>query len=108
MTDRELLELAAKGAGYRVEYGREDGEVHVKTWDHGNYSRWNPIEDDGDAFRLMIKIRITVDFRPDTDSVICWLPEQGGATVGALGDIELRRAIVRAAAEIGKAMQAGN
>lgn len=88
MTDRELLELAAKAAGIEVSfwsmYGGLEGEV------------WNPLNDDGDALRLAVKLDIfatPVFFhyrslerfgRQDADDVTA-----------------TRRAIVRAAAEIG-------
>lgn len=49
MNDRELLELAAKVAGLEV--------VTPTMLDHG---QWNPIEDDGDALRLAVKLGILV------------------------------------------------
>jgi hypothetical protein len=56
MTDRELLELAAKAAS--VEYGWQhiyndyEGSTAEK-WD------WDPLNDDGDAFRLAVKLGLT-------------------------------------------------
>lgn len=49
MTDRELLELAAKAAGY-------NDPIFVKTI--GNI--WNPLTDKGDAFSLAVKLKMEV------------------------------------------------
>lgn len=92
-TDRELLELAARAAGL--------------PWDQwvidGNDS-WNPLTDDGDALRLAVKLRLALVF--DGLQVSASIPD------GAVFEMEplkyadphaaTRRAIVRAAAEIGK------
>ena len=95
MTDRELLELAAKAAGL--------------PWDQwvidGNDS-WNPLTDDGDALRLAVKLCLAVyppEGKEDGATVSCpdpgpWVIEEGGTDPYAA----TRRAIVRAAAEIGK------
>lgn len=63
MTDRELLELAAKAAGSDVfeldggwvqKIGKEiDG---LERW----VGRWNPLEDDGDALRLAVKLEMQI------------------------------------------------
>lgn len=84
MTDRELLELAAKAAGIVLYVKQQDGErvpdgTHARIWDRpggkltvlfwndnrdhpmcrkpsqpGNVE-WNPLTDDGDALRLAVK-----------------------------------------------------
>jgi hypothetical protein len=107
-SDRELLEAAAKAAGF------------VMTWEGDNppYPRarqgrynpsWNPLEDDADAFRLAVKLELRVappwhtggyqraraDHIP-TGKQGAWtedIPDPYAAT---------RRAIVRAAAELSK------
>jgi hypothetical protein len=95
-SDRELLELAAKAAGeshlvpYKAEW-LEDDEA------------WNPLTDDGDALRLAVKLRIT----PHIDGNLTDAESQQGFSAEAHFDdpyVATRRAIVRAAAEIGKAM----
>lgn len=59
-TDRELLELAAKAAGI-------DGVYMQRLTGDGLAVRgclvqlWNPLTDDGDALRLAVKLRITVE-----------------------------------------------
>ena len=51
-TDRELLELAAKAAGlnYSFEYGCYFDDEYEQGCD------WNPLDDDGDALRLAVKL----------------------------------------------------
>ena len=111
MIDRELLELAARAAGI----GLFDDE-HGETWrvyytDPNNglkrYTRWNPLTDDGDALRLAVKCNLLVCV--GYGSVSACLQDDG-----SFHRIEetkndpyaaTRRAIVRAAAEIGRNMK---
>jgi hypothetical protein len=113
MTDRELLEAAAKACGIDGTYGVAsddyyyDGNVEgiLTILPDGQSYVWNPLTDDGDALRLMVGLRMNVhldsnmvDVDPDG---ISWFSE-------AYGDDPLaatRRAIVRAAAEIGRSME---
>lgn len=101
MTDRELLELAAKAVGW--ERPRVDEDFWL--WDGGNsVAYWNPLADDGDALRLAVKLGLVVDCsRPSAGEPFrqhaIWLDETMS------NDALTRRAIVRAAAEIGKDMQ---
>ena len=101
MTNRELLEAAAKAAGIALEW-QADGWAHCL--DTG--CEWNPLTDDGDALRLAVKLRIAVDFDGIENGTA-----QAMQTDGARWEIEpygtdpyaaTRRAIVRAAAEIGR------
>jgi hypothetical protein len=68
--------------------------------------RWNPLEDDGDAFRLMVALRaasIEIRFGCDNDSVqVETWANAYDEDFGQDPDAATRRAIVRAAAEIGK------
>lgn len=102
MDDRELLELAAKAAGYTAFPGHA-----AQILDSG----WNPLTDDGDALRLAFALGMSVDAGacmidyavPDADDEELETLETLEFEHG--GDIaNLRRAIVRAAAEIGRAM----
>lgn len=102
MTDRELLEMAAKAAEIKVEfYERYGRELCKKENDYGPDNQWNPLTDDGDALRLACRLHINVFIYDDETST---------ATLGVVaknwGSVEAntRRAIVRAAAEIGKDM----
>lgn len=103
-TDRELLELAAKAAELPVEWDG-DGFV-IATKFRGcltNYDPWNPLIDDGDALRLAVTLKIT----PHIDGNLTDAEStEGFATEAHLDDpyAATRRAIVRAAAEIGRAL----
>ena len=92
MTDRELLELAAKAAG-----------LEVVTPTMLKYGQWNPLTDDGDALRLAVKLRIRFAGMGERACAFIGLREfwedEGSDPYAAT-----RRAITRAAAEIGKAM----
>jgi len=88
MTDRELLELAAKAAGIEVHTIEDaDGVVH---WDG-----WNPLADDGDALRLAVRLNLWEAVRDGYQHADSLDTDPQAAT---------RRAIVRAAAEIGRSM----
>jgi len=110
MNDKELLELAAKAAGYEEwDWLRGDGLLNVYDAD-GRHGCWNPLTDDGDALRLAVKLEI--DLAQIT----------GGVCTVCARDIDVdvyeyfntnnndpflatRRAIVRAASEIGRGME---
>lgn len=120
MNDRELLELAAKAAGFGVYFDDVDQcckrqpRNPIETW------LWNPLEDNGDAFRLMVKLGISTLPYPvyrseDRHSVVA-KQRRHGDTLRELNPTECmevygddpeaatRRAITRAAAEIGRGM----
>ena len=106
MTDKELLEMAAKAAGI-------EGKVRQfqKTYDSSTYigigkNRWNPLTDDGDALRLAVKLNLTVHQWPD-EVCVCNASGTINEDVAKAGDpyAATRRAIVRAAAEIGRNME---
>ena len=104
MTDRELLEAAAKAAGMPHTYNEFWSGFYIRNPD-GSWvpnHHWNPLTDDGDALRLMVSLRMNVhldsnmvDVDPDG---ISWFSEAYGTDPHAA----TRRAIVRAAAEIGR------
>lgn len=128
MTDRELLELAAKAAGYEIVgiahkfivQGIDEDDLLVAN-DRGGDSVWNPITDDGDALRLAAKLRLTIrQDDPAASEAGIAAYQTGAPTVDGIGpwfwkewlrdhsddrSVTTRRAIVRAAAEIGKAVQ---
>lgn len=91
MTDQELLEKAAKAAnipckGWCSPGARSDGwhGMYTGNDDDGAYQRWNPLNDDGDALRLAVRLNLGVSIREEGD-------DPYAAT---------RRAIVRAAASL--------
>lgn len=113
MSNRELLELAAKAAGYDVVWNE-----HWQCFQHRNPSPdkfgnvrhpWVPLDDDGDTLRLANKLRMRIEHHichpyvavfagVDFDKVKAEEPE------GDDVDAATRRSIVRAAAEIGRGM----
>jgi hypothetical protein len=110
MTDRELLELAAKAAGIPIHvWGAKGKESVADMTDPSNHKLWNPLTDDGDALRLAVRLNMEVCSHANADiGGISWADASGHASAY----IELphdsdpmaatRRAIVRAAAEIGR------
>ena len=61
MTDRELLELAAKACGWTVvRDGDEAGSVLLCGIQHS----WNPLHSDGDRYRLAKRLDIRIHFGP--------------------------------------------
>jgi hypothetical protein len=113
MTDRELLELAAKAAGYSVRAvsGYEQGGT-VSFYMEPSQLYWNPLTDDGDALRLAVKLQLHVGINPG-NKVFCTPTYSDKPTVfescersGVQDPLAAtRRAIVRAAAEIGRSME---
>ena len=121
MTDREMLELAARAAGLK-EFTEINGRFAVRTRFTGmqDWSPWNPLTDDGDALRLAVQLMIRVSvnraFRLSIPgSVTVEYPDRDGYYF-ALGEAvtngdpyaATRRAITRAAAEIGRQMETSN
>ena len=100
--DRELLELAAKAAGYNVIYFDNPS---LKRFIDSDGEEWNPLTDDGDALRLAVKLELDVAVWKSYVAVV------GYDGLHAVEDVNddpyaaTRRAIVRAAAEIGKEMK---
>ena len=108
MNDLDLMELAAKAAGYKIEWVRNSGCFYRCEEEIGR-EEWNPLDDDGDAFRLAIKLGICIQLIPQFDTAQVYQERESTGEpfnihVSALGDIELRRIITQAAAEIGKSM----
>ena len=106
-TDRELLEAAAKAAGIELVW-RNFSNVPNLFKGLSSDEIWNPLTDDGDAFRLAVKLRkMPVIERWSDGHDWVFIPgHEGGAL--PLGNDPLaaaRRAIVRAAAEIGRSMK---
>jgi hypothetical protein len=101
MTDRELLELASKACGL------EDAKMRIE------FNQWNPLEDDGDALRLAVKLemQVSIGFRGRINVAVyldCGMNALPFNTREVNSDDPLaatRRAIVRAAAEIGRNMK---
>lgn len=101
MTDKELLELAAKAAGYTLEE-LYDVNGYYWPWCFEIADQWNPLTSDSDALKLAIKLKLQI--QPWDDRVDSGKFPFGGQCE-MYGDdpyAATRRAIVRAAAEIGR------
>lgn len=118
MTDKELIEYAAKAAGLEltpmeVKNVTQRGDDHfigymtdVQQWQKGWF---NPLRDDDDALRLAVKLKLTIG-ENEGFVFVGW----DGSGFDEMLDYEVdeqlgndpyaatRRAIVRAAAEIGR------
>jgi len=106
MTDKELLELAAKAAGINTKRCLQysDGAF---DWPE-KAGRWNPLTDDGDALRLAVKLGLFIQINSHSATAWKWRGENWYEEAADNADdmsATTRRAIVRAAAEIGKGMK---
>lgn len=109
MNDKTLLELAAKAIGLKyhafvnapfIGYGLNIGDLETPIW--------NPLTDDGDALRLAVKLHLSMDLFDDFIDVSSTPNDNSifDIKVPALPDpyAATRKAITRAAAEIGRAL----
>lgn len=109
MTDKELIELAAKAAGITGTWHRS-GYVAYSGW---SSSIFDPLNDDGDALRLAVKLKISI-----VVNGVFVHAEMHHCEIGDLGFMEenayrnggdmmkaTRVVITRAAAMIGEEMQ---
>jgi hypothetical protein len=112
MTDRELLEAAGRAAGLTLipyTWNRGTG------WDHDGFTlagegpdEWNPLEDDGQALRLAVALRLSLLQHPDgMDVTVVFPPSAKQPPLAEQQTYErnegMRRAIVRAAAAMAPA-----
>jgi len=114
--DVDLLRLAAKAAGITIDFpcGMYDPMLVVKD-EFGNYRWWNPIIDDGDALRLAcdLGLRVYPVARTPTGAACSAVGSATNELLAEVADMSLdtqtatRRAIVRAAAEIGRQLEGG-
>lgn len=115
MTEREMLEMAAKAAGIVIVRSRLDDPLQrdmLVLNSHRNPGQkagpWNPLADDGDALRLAVKLRLDICRPHAKHKAVCvWVDVIGDfieVPHGRDAYAATRLAIVRAAAEIGRAM----
>lgn len=117
MDDKELLMLAAKAAGMPGHFSERTPEDGYPGYTCGitNGTQlifWNPLTDDGDALRLAAHLKIDIEWKstqlgaePEVEAYRTEL--DSGSFCASEHENGYRRAIVRAAAEIGKAMTNG-
>lgn len=128
MANRELLELAAKAAGMLVlkdgcwpqenvgwfynRVGDNPPVLYNRARVHMSDVAWAPLTNDADALRLAVKLRFSIYHNHSADNDL-WVAvcDENHKTLtvedldGEVGrTAATRRAIVRAAAEIGKSM----
>ena len=130
MTDRELLELAAKATGYDKtmdviavcdESGKWNQYVKSREWVSGREwnTYWNPLTDDGDSRRLQVALLIDLRFGVSDNfgpyvhartevrrgDFIDFHECYQWVSLHPSGDAAVRRAVLEVAAAIGKAMK---
>ncbi len=99
MTDRELLEDAAKAAGIVVGWDRELNKMFfdAPSKEFGRCGiTFDPLTDDGDALRLAVKLNLLTKF-----TFLKFMAEENDNPAQDYY-AATRRAIVRSAAEIGR------
>jgi hypothetical protein len=127
-TDRELLEAAARAAGMNVlsvPWPRKpDGWFWCDVGPRGpglnrtpSTEFWNALIDDGDAFRLLTRLPFRNLYVSEIGATVSWLRDDGSghgfkcdeyaSEHGGDLNAATRRAIVRAAAQIGAAVTGG-
>ena len=109
MTDRELLEAAAKAAGNPSGTSRAGGGLLM-----ANDLYWNSLTNSGDAFELAVVLNMPISYRRNQHGFFV-VAEPPGPYLFETEEITnadaqaklaaTRRAIVRAAAEIGRSME---
>lgn len=106
-TDREMLELAAKAAGAEWHSYPEKhvpGRWLIKNV-NGAWVQWSPLTDDGDALRLAVSLGLLVDSDEHLgESEAMGMGVRQRVAHEADKYAATRRAITRAAAEIGRGM----
>ena len=123
MTDLEMLALAAKTAGHVLhpEWNCAEAGIFLGSGVDGDLQYvWNPLADDGDALRLAVRLQITVcNEHLSAGEVYCtrYMDEVFPSVTSVTDNAALiptvnpedyaatRRAIVLAAAEIGRTMR---
>ncbi|AMD42709.1 TPA: hypothetical protein ACV5NF_004834 [Pseudomonas aeruginosa] len=103
MNDRELLELAARAAGYQFSYPYHSISIPLILAETGRWRQWDPRHDDGDALRLAVLLNLEIH-SPKSNPTVMFRTAENDVFYQ---DTCIRLAIVRAAAEIGKSMGGG-
>ena len=123
MTDRELLELAARAANVDVKLIKRrntavcEGDDYYEDLPEDRWyfvlkdfsQKWNPLTDDGDALRLAVKLGIIIEYRREVPACFAYHyalhleVREPNASLDPYA--ATRRAIIRSAAEIGRSMK---
>lgn len=96
MTDREMLELAARSVGIDLQFNDKGASGYYGSW-RGlpQWIEWDPSEDDGDALRLAVDLNFL--FKHAFQNATAEENDRCNGDYRAA----VRRAIVRVAAGIG-------
>lgn len=110
MSDRELLELAAKAAGLRLfVWGKKGAENFCIRLDDGSPSaRWNPLTDDGDSRRLQVALGISLIMCTEGRARAMSHDAEHHAVeddASKGGGTNARMAVLKCASEIGRGMK---
>lgn len=112
-TDRELLELAAKAVGIKIDKSSTNGGGAGNTGfdmagnavlDWHNNKKWNPINDDGDRLRLIRALKMNIDYADCGVSARYNCGRHLAQEWWGGDEGDEAHAVLRVAAEIGKAM----
>jgi len=115
MSDKEIIEMAAKSIGYKIAWNSNwhNYQLLNPVPDRFGYFKhpWNPLEDNSDAMDIMVKLGMNVNVflnraEPFTEVRFQHYGSETITEEAHMGDAAkaTRRAIVRSAARIGKAM----
>ena len=107
--DRELLEMAAKAVGINLEWDGHPDKWQPMYYEGKTYNSFEPLTNNGGAFLLAVNLRIDLTFYNGFQEIHAESSRSDGLNPSdeKFGDdvcAATRRAIVRAAAEIGKSM----
>ena len=102
MNDKQMLELAAKAIGFEFRLNLVNAGQLFKDDEYVCF--WKPLTDDGDALRLAVALQI--QHKQVIDFVVANVGYDGEVRelIGSDPYAATRRAITRAAAEIGKSL----
>lgn len=112
MNDRQLLELAANAAGYTgIRPSAFYADTYVVQTSEDEWTAWRPLTDDGDALRLAVKLGMSQNHSAAEQRLSIFFCDERSVPPKPIvheryGDdpcAATRRAIVRAAAELGRA-----
>lgn len=122
MDDKEMLELAAKAIGEKIEWLPVNDSLEPRLFDSNgsflDWPYWNPLTDDGDNRRLEVALHINVNHNHPADNQH-WVAAERSGCEGCYGPVcciedefdecdraaAVRLVVLRAAAEIGKNME---
>ncbi len=104
---KELLELAARAAGYDLDWCAETGRPAIRD-QHGGADYWDPTADDGDCARLEASLDLHIEWWITCVTATRYDVGRKTSACELYGDdrqAARRLASTRAAAEVGRQMK---